>query len=135
VSTQSPLLSAFEPGRRNRRTVDAFFLLAAAIVIGLTAVVASETREVDANVAEALTTLFGWANGFWRAAFVALLALALAVIADVLLRRRWSLARDLVVTLLPLRLGGNASRPAPALSRGCGGSGFCRNEYRSARDA
>jgi uncharacterized membrane protein YbhN (UPF0104 family)/tRNA A-37 threonylcarbamoyl transferase component Bud32 len=106
VSTQSPLLSAFEPGRRNRRTVDAFFLLAAAIVIGLTAVVASETPEVDANVAEALTTLFGWANGFWRAAFVALLALALAVIADVLLRRRWSLARDLVVTLLLLVAAG-----------------------------
>ena len=106
VSTQSPLLTAFEPGRRNRRTVDAIFLLAAAIVIGLTAIVASETPEVDANVAGALTTLFGWANGFWRAAFVALLALAVVVVADVLVRRRWSLARDLVVALLPLVAAG-----------------------------
>jgi uncharacterized protein (TIRG00374 family) len=106
VSTQSPLLTAFDAGRRNRRTVDAIFLLLAAIVIGLTAVVASETPEVDANVAEALTTLFGWANGLWRAAFVVLLALAVVVVADVLLRRRWSLARDLLVALLQLVAAG-----------------------------
>jgi uncharacterized membrane protein YbhN (UPF0104 family)/tRNA A-37 threonylcarbamoyl transferase component Bud32 len=102
VSTQSPLLTATEPGRRNRRTVDGIFLLAAAIVIGLTAIVASATPEVDADVAEALQTLFGWANGFWRAAFVALLLLALVVVVDVLIRRRWRLARDLLVALLPL---------------------------------
>jgi glycosyltransferase 2 family protein len=102
VSTQSPLLTATEPGRRNRRTVDGTFLLAAAIVIGLTAIVASATPEVDADVAEALKTLFGWANGFFRATFVALLVLALVVVVDVLFRRRWRLARDLLVALLPL---------------------------------
>src|SRR5262245_33746014 len=47
------LLSPREPGRRNRRTADAFILLFAAIVIGLTAVVASETPEVAADVSEA----------------------------------------------------------------------------------
>jgi uncharacterized membrane protein YbhN (UPF0104 family)/tRNA A-37 threonylcarbamoyl transferase component Bud32 len=96
------LLTAVEAGRRNRRTVDGIFLLAAAIVLGLTAVVASEAPEVDGNVAEALTTLFGWASGLARAVFVALLILALAVVVDVLLRRRWSLARDLLVALLLL---------------------------------
>jgi glycosyltransferase 2 family protein len=102
VPTQSPLLTATEPGGRNRRTVDGVFLLAAAIVIGLTAVVASETPGVDADVAQALTTLLGWANGFWRAAFVALLLVAAVVVLDVLLRRRWRLARDLLVAAVLL---------------------------------
>jgi hypothetical protein len=102
VGTQSPLLTATEPGRRNRRAIDGVFLLVAAIVIGLTAVFASSTPEVDADVAEALTTLFGWANGFWRAAFVALLLLALVVVVDVLVRRRWRLAGDLLVAAVAL---------------------------------
>jgi uncharacterized membrane protein YbhN (UPF0104 family)/tRNA A-37 threonylcarbamoyl transferase component Bud32 len=100
------LLTASEPGRRNRRTVDGVFLLAAAITIGLTAVVASSTPEVDKNVGQALTTLFGWADAIWRAAFVALLLLATLVVADVLVRRRWSLARDLLVAAVPLAVAG-----------------------------
>jgi uncharacterized membrane protein YbhN (UPF0104 family)/tRNA A-37 threonylcarbamoyl transferase component Bud32 len=96
------LLVDTEPGRRNRRTVDAVFLLLAAIVIGLTAVIASSTPGVDRDVAEALTTLFGWADALWRAAFVALLLLALVVLADALLRRHWGLARDLLVAVVPL---------------------------------
>ena len=96
------LLIDTEPGRRNRRTVDAVFLLLAAIAIGLTAVVASSTPGVDRNVAGALKTLFGWADPLWRAAFVALLVLGLLVILDVLLRRRWRLARDLLVAVVPL---------------------------------
>ena len=96
------LLIDTEPGRRNRRTVDAVFLLLAAIAIGLTAVVASSTPSVDRNVAGALKTLFGWADPLWRAAFVALLVLGLLVILDVLLRRRWRLARDLLVAVVPL---------------------------------
>jgi uncharacterized membrane protein YbhN (UPF0104 family)/tRNA A-37 threonylcarbamoyl transferase component Bud32 len=106
MGAQSPLLTATEPGRRNRRAVDGVSLLVAAIVIGLTAVVASSTPEVDADVAQALTTLFGWANGFWRVAFVALLLLALVVIVDVLVRRRWSLARDLLVAAVVLAAAG-----------------------------
>jgi hypothetical protein len=109
-SWKPALLSAAEPGRRNRRTVDGVSLLAAAIVIGLTAVVASSTPEVDADVAQALTTLFGWADAIWRAAFVALLLLALAVVVDALLRRRWSLARDLLVAVLPLGVAGLSSQ-------------------------
>ena len=94
------LLAASEPGRRNRRTIDAFFLLVAAIVIGLTAVVASSAENQDDEVAEALQTVFGWADSLWRIAFVGLLVLALVVVLDVLLRRRWSLARDLLVAAL-----------------------------------
>jgi uncharacterized membrane protein YbhN (UPF0104 family)/tRNA A-37 threonylcarbamoyl transferase component Bud32 len=96
------LLTATERGRRNRRTVDGVFLLAAAIVIGLTAVIASATPEVDANVAHALTTLFGWARGFWRAVFAALLLLAVVVVVEVAIRKRWRLARDLLVAFLLL---------------------------------
>jgi glycosyltransferase 2 family protein len=96
------LLRATEPGRRNRRTIDGVALLLAAILIGLTAMVASSAPEVDGDVAEALTTLFGWAGAVWRVAFVSLLMLALAVVADVSLRRRWSLARDLLAALLLL---------------------------------
>ncbi len=88
-SWEPALLAAAEPGRRNRRTVDAVILLAAAIVIGLTAVVAPRRRK-PTRAAHALTTLFGWANAIWRTVFVALLLLALVVVVDVFLRRRWS---------------------------------------------
>src|SRR5262249_58436461 len=101
-SWDAALLPAFEPGRRNRRMVDAVFLLAAAIVIGLTAVIASQTPETDESVAKALMTLFGWAKGLFQATIVALLLMALAVVVDVLWRRRWSLARDLLVVAVLL---------------------------------
>ena len=91
------LLTTTEPGRRNRRTIDAVFLLVAAIVVGLTAVIARSAPEDDEVVAEALTTVLGWAGALWRTAFVGLLALAAVIVLDVLVRRRWSLARDLLV--------------------------------------
>ena len=91
------LLAETEPGRRNRRTIDAFFLLLAAIVIGLTAVVASTAESDDKDVAGALQTILAWADSLWRVAFVGLLAFALVVVLEVLLSRRWSLARDLIV--------------------------------------
>ncbi len=94
------LLAATEPGRRNRRTVDAIFLVVAAFVTGLTAVVARSAAEHDAEVAQALQTVLGWADSLWRVAFVGLLGLALVVVLDVLAHRRWSLARDLLAALL-----------------------------------
>ena len=101
------LLTTTEPGRRNRRTIDAVFLLVAAIVVGLTAVIARSAPEDDEAVAEALTTVLGWAGALWRTAFVGLLALAAVIVLDVLLRRRWSLARDLLVGAVVL-LGAGA---------------------------
>jgi glycosyltransferase 2 family protein len=94
------LLAETELGRRNRRTVDAAFLLLAAIVIGLTAVAASSAERQDEDVAQALQTVLGWADSLWRLAFVGLLVLALVVVLDVVLERRWIVARDLVVAAL-----------------------------------
>jgi hypothetical protein len=48
--TTIALLASTEPGRRNRRTIDAVALLGAAIVIGLTAVVAASAEEHDAHL-------------------------------------------------------------------------------------
>jgi uncharacterized membrane protein YbhN (UPF0104 family)/tRNA A-37 threonylcarbamoyl transferase component Bud32 len=91
------LLAETEPGRRNRRTIDSVFLLIAAIVIGLSAVIASSAPRQDRNVGQALTTVFGWAGALWRTAFFGVLVLAVVLVVAVLLRRRWDLLRDLVV--------------------------------------
>jgi uncharacterized membrane protein YbhN (UPF0104 family)/tRNA A-37 threonylcarbamoyl transferase component Bud32 len=96
------LLSTTEPGRRNRRTTDSIVLAAAALVVGLTAVIASSAPEQDQDVAQALMTVLGWAGGLWRTIFVCTLALALAVVVEVLLRRRWDLAGDLLLAVFLL---------------------------------
>ena len=93
------LLAHTEPARRNRRTIDSVFLLWAAVVIGLSAVIASSAEAEDRDVGHALTTVFGWAGALWRAAFFGLLGLAVAVVVAVLLRRRLDLVRDLLVSL------------------------------------
>jgi glycosyltransferase 2 family protein len=94
------LLVPAEPGRRNRRTIDAVLLAAGALVAGLTAVIAESAPGVDEEIAEALVAVLGWAHGVWRAVFLSVLALALVIVVDVLLRRRWGLARDLLVALI-----------------------------------
>ena len=93
------LLTETEPGRRNRRTIDSILLLCAAVVIGLSAVIASSAEAQDKAVANALTTVFGWAGALWRVAFFGVLGLALALILEVLLRRRWDLVRDVVIAV------------------------------------
>jgi len=72
-------------------------LFVAAIVIGLSAVIAASAPGQDRDVAQALTTVFGWAGALWRTAFFGLLGLSVAVLVAVLLRRRWDLVRDLLV--------------------------------------
>ena len=94
------VLAEHEPGRRNRRTIDVAFLFAAAVVIGLTAVAASSAEAEDAQVQVALTAVLGWAESFWRLVFFTVLVFAATVVLNVLVRRRWTLARDLVVALL-----------------------------------
>ena len=100
------MLTRTEPGRRNRRTVDAFSLAVGAVVAGLTAVVASSARRTDAEVGNAVVTVLGWAGGLWRVMFVGLLALALLIVVNTLARRRWDLARDVVAALLVLAATG-----------------------------
>jgi uncharacterized membrane protein YbhN (UPF0104 family)/tRNA A-37 threonylcarbamoyl transferase component Bud32 len=41
--------------------------------------------------------VLGWAGALWRTAFFGVLALAIVLVCDVLLRRRWDLVRDLLV--------------------------------------
>ena len=101
------LLADVETGRRNRRAIDGAVLLAAAVVAGLTAAVASSAKAEDSDVARAAVTVFGWAESFWRVSLVGLLGFALVVVVDVFLRRRWGLARDLLAAaLLVLATGG-----------------------------
>jgi uncharacterized membrane protein YbhN (UPF0104 family)/tRNA A-37 threonylcarbamoyl transferase component Bud32 len=94
------LLAEAEPGRRNRRTGDAAVLLLAAIMIALTGVVASSAERQDEDVAQAVQTVLAWADSLWRLAFVGLLVLALVVVLDVILERRWAIARDLLIAAL-----------------------------------
>ena len=94
------LLTAAEPGRRHRRTIDAVGLVVGALLAGLAAVVASSAAAVDKETAQALVTVLGWAETLWRVAFVAAPVLALVIVVDVLVRRRWVLARDLLIALL-----------------------------------
>src|SRR5215471_310092 len=91
------LLAPAAPGLRNRRTIDSVFLFFAAVVLGLSAGIASASPRQEHDLDDALRTVFGWAGGFWDAAFVCTLLFALAVVVDVLVRRRWDLARDLLV--------------------------------------
>jgi uncharacterized membrane protein YbhN (UPF0104 family)/tRNA A-37 threonylcarbamoyl transferase component Bud32 len=87
-------------GRRNRRAFDGVLFAGGAVVLGLAAAIASSTPAQDESLAGGLAAVLGWATPFWRAIFVAALALALAVALDVIVRRRWLLARDIVVALL-----------------------------------
>jgi uncharacterized protein (TIRG00374 family) len=93
------LLVDAEAGRRNRRTIDAVLLAVAAFLVVLQAAVATYAETSDADVAHSLMTLLGWAPAVWRVAFAGLLILAVVVAADVLLRRRWLLARDMALAI------------------------------------
>jgi uncharacterized membrane protein YbhN (UPF0104 family)/tRNA A-37 threonylcarbamoyl transferase component Bud32 len=105
------LLVPAEVGRRNRRTADGVVLAVAAVVLGLAAAIASAAHAEDGSVAKGLVALLGWADPLFRVAWVAMLALALLVVLDILARRRWLLLRDeivalVVVTALGVVLGG-----------------------------
>jgi glycosyltransferase 2 family protein len=93
------VLVAAEPGRRNRRTIDGVLLAVGAFVVGLGAVIAESASNQDADVERALVTVLGWAPAVWRTALVGALGLALTIVADAVLRRRWALVRDVAVAL------------------------------------
>ena len=98
------LLVPAEPGRRNRRTVDGVLVAGAAVLVGLQVVVARSATDTDERIGEALATLFGWAPGFWRAVLLLTIALALLIVVDAIVRRRWLLVRDLAIALLLVNL-------------------------------
>jgi len=93
------LLADIAPGQRNRRPVDAALLLCAILVLGWSAAIAASDARVDKRVADALHTILGWAVAPWRVLFVAALVVAAGIVVDVLIHRRWVLARDLVAGL------------------------------------
>jgi uncharacterized membrane protein YbhN (UPF0104 family)/tRNA A-37 threonylcarbamoyl transferase component Bud32 len=94
------LLTAAEPGRRNRRATDGVLLALGALVVGLGAVIAESASAHDEDVEQALVTVLGWAPALWRVALLSALVLAWLIVADALLRRRWVLVRDLAVALV-----------------------------------
>ena len=53
----------------------------------------------DADIAGALDTLLGWAEGLWRTAFIAAFVLAVLIVLAIVVRRRWALGRDLLVAV------------------------------------
>jgi hypothetical protein len=98
------LLTRTEPGARNRRTIDSVVLAGAAVFVGLSAAIAAAAPAQDEAIARALTTVLGWAAGLWQTLFVLVLVLVLALVTvvDVLVRRRWDLARDVVAAAVIL---------------------------------
>jgi len=94
------MLVPAEPGRRNRRTLDAILLVFGSVATGLAAVAAKSAHNVDADIAAALAVVLGWAPNVWRAVFVLTLGFAGVILADALFRQRWLLARDLLLALL-----------------------------------
>jgi uncharacterized membrane protein YbhN (UPF0104 family)/tRNA A-37 threonylcarbamoyl transferase component Bud32 len=101
------MLTAAEPGRRNRRTIDGVLIVVAALLAGLAAVVAWSAPAVDEEIGQAVATVLGWAPGLWRAALLGALALALAIVAEALVRRRWRLARDVLIALVVVNVAGS----------------------------
>ena len=96
------LLTTAEAGRRNRRTIDGVLFGVMALLTGAAAVIAASAPEEDEDVGQAVVTILGWAEGFWRALVVTLLALAVVIVVAILVRGRWRLARDVVVALAVL---------------------------------
>src|SRR5262245_24189163 len=100
------LLTTAEPGRRNRRTYDALLLALTALGTATAAVIARSAPGEDEAVADAVQTVSGWAEGFWRGVVLVFLLLGLAIVVDCFVRRRWDLARDLVAALVLLTVIG-----------------------------
>jgi uncharacterized membrane protein YbhN (UPF0104 family)/tRNA A-37 threonylcarbamoyl transferase component Bud32 len=101
------MLTAAEPGRRNRRTTDGVLVATTAVVAGLAAVVAASAPGVDEDIGQAVATVLGWAPGVWRVVLLGTLALTLIVVADALIRRRWLLVRDVIIALVVVNVVGS----------------------------
>ena len=89
-----------EPGRRNRRTIDAVLLAAGAFVVGLAAVIAESASAEEVELEQALVTVLGWAPAVWRAAVLGAFILTLAIVGAALIRGRWVLLRDLAAAVV-----------------------------------
>ncbi|MBJ7457528.1 MAG: hypothetical protein JHC74_15860, partial [Thermoleophilia bacterium] len=93
------LLTSAEPGRRNRRTIDALVLALASFLCAWLTAVAAAAPSGDQDLADAARTLLGWAPAAWRASVIGAIAMASLVIVEAAVRRRWALVRDLSIAL------------------------------------
>ena len=69
--------------------------------------VARSAPAVDQDIGKAVATVLGWAPGLWRAALLGTIALALSIVADALIRRRWLLVRDVLIALVVVNVVGS----------------------------
>ena len=102
------LLTAAHARGRNRRASDAVVLACAALVGAMASVVAASVPSTDAAIGDAVATLLGWAEPLWRIALPAVLLLAVVIASDVIWRRRFRLARDVLLALLIVGAAGAA---------------------------
>jgi uncharacterized membrane protein YbhN (UPF0104 family)/tRNA A-37 threonylcarbamoyl transferase component Bud32 len=102
------LLTAAHARGRNRRASDAVLLACAALVGAMASVVAASVPSTDAAIGDAVATLLGWAEPLWRIALPAVLLLAVVIASDVIWRRRFRLARDVLLALLIVGAAGAA---------------------------
>ena len=102
------LLTAAHARGRNRRASDAVVLACAALVGALASVVAASVPSTDVSIGDAVATLLGWAEPLWRIALPAVLLLAVVIASDVIWRRRFRLARDVLLALLIVGAAGAA---------------------------
>jgi len=96
-----------EEGRRNRRPLDAALLFLASLGTAFAAVVATLAPNTDSDVGDAMNVVLGWAPNVWRSAFVLVLALAVLILGEVVVRRRSLLARDVLASALSVVLVGS----------------------------
>src|SRR5262245_40463614 len=101
------LLLPDEPGRRNRRPLDATLLFAASLGTALAGVIARLAPAADSDVVDALDVVLGWAPNIWRVTFTLVLSLAILVLGDIVLRRRLLLARDVIAAMLTVVVAGS----------------------------
>jgi glycosyltransferase 2 family protein len=100
------MLTEYEFGRRNRRALDVVLVGAMAVLTGLAATIAHSAADEDRAVGDAMVTVLGWAANPARAAVICALALAAAILAAVVMRRRWALLRDALLALVVLAATG-----------------------------
>jgi uncharacterized membrane protein YbhN (UPF0104 family)/tRNA A-37 threonylcarbamoyl transferase component Bud32 len=93
-------LTAADARGRNRRASDIVRLAGAVLAGALAAVVSASVPRTDEAIGDALGTLLGWAGPLWRIALLAALLLAVVIASDVIWRRRFNVARDVLVALL-----------------------------------
>jgi glycosyltransferase 2 family protein len=89
-----------------RRVVDAALVLAAAAGLVVASLAAANEASGEATATEAIDALLGWLEPFWSLVYGAVWLLAVGIVVVSLVGRRWRLARDLLVAIGLVGLGG-----------------------------